>query len=327
VHQAEIDAACELIDFWRFNVAYIADELYEEQPISPTGLLEPRRAAAAGRLRVRGDAVQLHGHRRQPPDRSGPDGQHVVWKPSPTDAVGAGDHEAARGGGPAAGGHQLRARRAADPSAKRCSRTRTGRPALHRLDTRCSRASVATRSATNIARYRSTRASSVRRAARTSSSRTRRRRRAEPSGRGDRARRLRVPGPEVLGRVPRLHAAVAVVSAAGAAGGTIRVGEGRRRLRLLELHGRRHRPARLRQDQGLHRSRARHAGARDPGAAGPATTAWATSSQPTLVRADDPRSKLMVEEIFGPVVTVFVYDGRSTSRRRSTCATRRRPTR
>ena len=33
VHQAEIDAACELIDFWRFNPAY-AQELYDEQPIS-----------------------------------------------------------------------------------------------------------------------------------------------------------------------------------------------------------------------------------------------------------------------------------------------------
>jgi len=31
--QAEIDAACELIDFWRFNPAY-AQELYDEQPIS-----------------------------------------------------------------------------------------------------------------------------------------------------------------------------------------------------------------------------------------------------------------------------------------------------
>jgi 1-pyrroline-5-carboxylate dehydrogenase len=31
--QAEIDAACELIDFWRFNVAY-AQRLYEEQPLS-----------------------------------------------------------------------------------------------------------------------------------------------------------------------------------------------------------------------------------------------------------------------------------------------------
>jgi 1-pyrroline-5-carboxylate dehydrogenase len=33
VFQAEIDAACELIDFWRFNPAY-AQELYDEQPMS-----------------------------------------------------------------------------------------------------------------------------------------------------------------------------------------------------------------------------------------------------------------------------------------------------
>jgi 1-pyrroline-5-carboxylate dehydrogenase len=31
--QAEIDSACEIIDFWRFNAAY-AEELYSEQPIS-----------------------------------------------------------------------------------------------------------------------------------------------------------------------------------------------------------------------------------------------------------------------------------------------------
>jgi 1-pyrroline-5-carboxylate dehydrogenase len=35
-HQAEIDAACELIDFLRFNVHY-ADRLYGEQPHSPSG--------------------------------------------------------------------------------------------------------------------------------------------------------------------------------------------------------------------------------------------------------------------------------------------------
>ncbi len=33
VHQAEIDAACELIDFWRFNCAF-AQDLYAEQPVS-----------------------------------------------------------------------------------------------------------------------------------------------------------------------------------------------------------------------------------------------------------------------------------------------------
>ncbi len=36
VHQAEIDAACELCDFWRFNVAYMA-RIYAEQPFSPSG--------------------------------------------------------------------------------------------------------------------------------------------------------------------------------------------------------------------------------------------------------------------------------------------------
>jgi len=36
VHQAEIDATCELIDFFRYNVAYM-QELYEEQPESSPG--------------------------------------------------------------------------------------------------------------------------------------------------------------------------------------------------------------------------------------------------------------------------------------------------
>jgi 1-pyrroline-5-carboxylate dehydrogenase len=35
-HQAEIDSACELIDFWRFNVAY-AEEIYRQQPRSSPG--------------------------------------------------------------------------------------------------------------------------------------------------------------------------------------------------------------------------------------------------------------------------------------------------
>ncbi len=35
-HQAEIDAACELIDFWRFNVRFMR-QIYAEQPISARG--------------------------------------------------------------------------------------------------------------------------------------------------------------------------------------------------------------------------------------------------------------------------------------------------
>jgi len=37
VHQAEIDSACELIDFWRFN-SYFFTKLIEEQPYSPSGM-------------------------------------------------------------------------------------------------------------------------------------------------------------------------------------------------------------------------------------------------------------------------------------------------
>jgi 1-pyrroline-5-carboxylate dehydrogenase len=37
VHQAEIDAACELIDFWRFNVRF-AQNLQRDQPISSPGV-------------------------------------------------------------------------------------------------------------------------------------------------------------------------------------------------------------------------------------------------------------------------------------------------
>src|SRR5689334_23365718 len=36
-HQAEIDSACELIDFWRFNTAF-AQELYRQQPRSGSGV-------------------------------------------------------------------------------------------------------------------------------------------------------------------------------------------------------------------------------------------------------------------------------------------------
>ncbi len=37
VHQAEIDAACELIDFWRLNPAFMT-RMYEEQPASSPGV-------------------------------------------------------------------------------------------------------------------------------------------------------------------------------------------------------------------------------------------------------------------------------------------------
>ncbi len=36
VFQAEIDSACEIVDFWRFNVAF-AEQIHSQQPLSPPG--------------------------------------------------------------------------------------------------------------------------------------------------------------------------------------------------------------------------------------------------------------------------------------------------
>ena len=73
--QAEIDSACEVIDFWRFNAHY-AQELYGEQPLSAAGVWNQLEYRAARRLRLRDHAVQLHRHRRQPADRARAHGQH-----------------------------------------------------------------------------------------------------------------------------------------------------------------------------------------------------------------------------------------------------------
>jgi 1-pyrroline-5-carboxylate dehydrogenase len=35
-HQAEIDAVCEMVDFWRDNADFLV-RVYSEQPYSPTG--------------------------------------------------------------------------------------------------------------------------------------------------------------------------------------------------------------------------------------------------------------------------------------------------
>ena len=71
--------------------------------------------------------------------------------------------------------------------------------------------------------------------------------------RGHRARRLRVPGAEVLGGEPHLRPAIALERRARSHGRDDRRDRDGRRARLPQLHGRRHRQARVRQDQRLHR--------------------------------------------------------------------------
>ena len=197
-HQAEIDAACELIDFWRFNVKYMT-RIYEEQPLVLGRRLEPARVPAARGLRLRGDAVQLHRDRREPADVRRADGQHRRLEARVDGGVlGVLPDEALRGGRHAAGRDQprLRLRRRGRRSGAREPRPR--RHPLHRLDRRLQRHVEQRRGEPRALpqlpahRRRDGRQGLHRRA------RLRRRRLARD---GDRARLVRVPGPEVLGGV------------------------------------------------------------------------------------------------------------------------------
>ena len=60
-YQADIDAACETVDFIRANVKNMLD-MYDVQPASLPGMWNQRRVPPARGLRLRGHAVQLHLH-------------------------------------------------------------------------------------------------------------------------------------------------------------------------------------------------------------------------------------------------------------------------
>jgi 1-pyrroline-5-carboxylate dehydrogenase len=110
-HQAEIDAACEVIDFWRFNVEFMV-RIYEEQPISSPGVwnrleyrplegfvfaISPFNFTAIGANLTASPALM---------------GDVVLWKPASTAAYSSyWTPEAARGSGAAAGRGQLLARK------------------------------------------------------------------------------------------------------------------------------------------------------------------------------------------------------------------------
>ena len=209
--QAEIDAACELIDFWRFNVTF-ARQILADQPISGAGRLEPRRPPPARGLRVRGHAVQLHRDRRQPADRARADGQHRRLEAGAQPAArGAPDQRPARGG-------RAAARRDQHGDRRRCRGVRGGarrpgprRHPLHRLDQGLP-AAVADRGGEHrlLPLLPADRRRDRWQGLRGRAPQRRPRRPAHRDGPG----RVRVPGPEVLGRVARLRPAQPVVPAA-----------------------------------------------------------------------------------------------------------------
>jgi len=88
VFQAEIDAACELIDFWRYNVAY-ARQLLAEQPESAPGtwnVMEYRPLEGFVLAITPFNFTAIAGNLPAAPALLG---NVVVWKPSPTQQLAA----------------------------------------------------------------------------------------------------------------------------------------------------------------------------------------------------------------------------------------------
>jgi 1-pyrroline-5-carboxylate dehydrogenase len=88
VHQAEIDAACELIDFWRFNVHY-AFRLREDQPVSPTGVWNRTELRPLEGFVVAITPFNFTSIIGNLPTAPALMGNTVVWKPSVTSMLAA----------------------------------------------------------------------------------------------------------------------------------------------------------------------------------------------------------------------------------------------
>ena len=249
--------------------------------------------------------VQLHGHRGQPADRARAHGQHggveAVADPEPGRA---GHHGAARGRGTAPGRHQPRHRRRAQRLEGRPGRPRPRRHPLHRLDRHLpaplerGRRQPAPLPLLPAARRRDRRQGL---------------RPRPPVGRPRRAahragpRGVRVPGPEVLGRVPRLRPRVALEADQGRP----------RRHHQRPAAGRRHRllatswapssttgrsPRTPRPSTG---SKAPPRSRSSPAA--PTTTRVGYFVRPTVLESSDPTDESFRTEYFGPILSVHVY--------------------
>ena len=147
-HQAEIDSACELIDFLRFNVAF-AEEIYGEQLVNDRGVwnrLDWRPLEGFVYAITPFNFTAIGGNLS---DGAGADGQHRAVEAGGVGAALRLVHlPPARGGRPPAGRDQLRARR---PRARsRRSRSRTAispastSPAAPASSTACGRPSAST---------------------------------------------------------------------------------------------------------------------------------------------------------------------------------------
>jgi len=89
VQQAEIDAACELADFWRYNVSYGAQILTDQPPVSPAGSwnrMDHRPLEGFVLAITPFNFTAIAGNLPTAPALMG---NTVVWKPSPTQQLAA----------------------------------------------------------------------------------------------------------------------------------------------------------------------------------------------------------------------------------------------
>jgi 1-pyrroline-5-carboxylate dehydrogenase len=88
VQQAEIDAACELIDFWRFNVAF-ARRIFEDQPISSAGVWNRTDYRPLEGFVYAITPFNFTAIAGNLPTSAALMGNVVIWKPSPTQQLAA----------------------------------------------------------------------------------------------------------------------------------------------------------------------------------------------------------------------------------------------
>src|SRR5881628_3481476 len=87
-HHAEIDAACETIDFWRFNVQFMT-RIYEEQPISSPGVWNRMEYRPLEGFVFAVSPFNFTAIGANLPTSAALMGNTVVWKPASTAAVSA----------------------------------------------------------------------------------------------------------------------------------------------------------------------------------------------------------------------------------------------
>ncbi|HEV7680457.1 MAG TPA: L-glutamate gamma-semialdehyde dehydrogenase [Candidatus Dormibacteraeota bacterium] len=88
VHQSEIDAACELIDFWRWNVHFAA-QLMRDQPVSPPGVWNRTELRPLEGFVVAITPFNFTSIAGNLPTAPALMGNVVVWKPAPTQQLAA----------------------------------------------------------------------------------------------------------------------------------------------------------------------------------------------------------------------------------------------